>query len=766
MIQVLGAYGAKSYEKNSVCFKIADNTIIDAGNIFYDENFCKINTILLTHPHFDHICDIPFFLDNCYYKRKEPLTVYATKTSIEVLKNHIFNEKIWPDFNKIKLKNNLNFLQFKEIKPNDILYINGMKIEVIQAEHTIQTVGFIINDNTLITGDTYYNEELIRILKESNIQNLIIEVSFPSYLHKLAKTSKHLTPELLKNLLSSINKKINVFTYHLKPSYFNEIKNELELMNFKIHILNEGDILDTKKNILIPNRKLKEENLLEITNALSFEKNMLKILEKIVTYSRELTNADGGTLYIKSDDVKYLEFKVLQNESLNIFEKGNEITWKNVNLYDKNNKPNIQNVAALCALTGEIINLPDAYHAKNFNFDGTKKFDKMNNYKSESMLVIPLKNHEDEIIGVLQLINKKAEGKIVAFTKEDEKIIKTLAGAAAVSITKDKLIHDFEKLFHSFIKTIGIAIDRKSKHTIGHIRKVAELAEMIALQINRSGFKNIHYNKNELETIKIAGWLHDIGKITVPEYVLDKSSKLETLYDRINEIKLKFELYKKELEIKRLKKELSDNEYQNLISKADEYFQFLKKLNKGYEYVTDDKIRKLREISELTINNRPLLSDDEIKYLSVRKGTLTKEEFEIIKSHAKNGYEMLKEIYFPKKYKRVVDIAANHHEKLNGKGYPRGLSAKDLSVEERLMAIADIFEALSAKDRPYKEPKKLSEIFKILYFMAKNEEIDKDIVALILKTNLYLEYAKKELNPEQIDEIPEYILNYFLKEEK
>ena len=188
-------------------------------------------------------------------------------------------------------------------------------------------------------------------------------------------------------------------------------------------------------------------------------------------------------------------------------------------------------------------------------------------------------------------------------------------------------------------------------------------------------------------------------------------------------------------------------------------------LNKGQEFVTDDKLKKLTTIASLKINGKNILDDDEIKNLSIRKGTLTNEEFEIIKSHAKNGYEMLKEIYFPKKYKKVVEIAANHHEKLNCKGYPRGLCAKDLSIEERLMAVADIFEALSAKDRPYKEPKKLSEIFKILYFMCKDGEIDKEIVRIILKNNIHLKYAKDELNPEQIDEIPEDIINYFLSED-
>jgi hypothetical protein len=244
---------------------------------------------------------------------------------------------------------------------------------------------------------------------------------------------------------------------------------------------------------------------------------------------------------------------------------------------------------------------------------------------------------------------------------------------------------------------------------------------------------------------------------------MDKATKLEKGIDRIELIKYKFELLKKEYYIEYLENKLSKQEYEENIKKADNDFEFLKELNIGSEWISDEKLKRLEKIAHIKLGEGYLLSEDEFKNLSIRKGTLTEEERKIIESHASIGLKMLINLHFPKKYKRLPSIAANHHEKLNGKGYPRGLTAKQLSAEERILAIADIFEALTASDRPYKTPKKLSEVFKILYFMTKDNELDKNILRIIIKNKTYLEYAKEELYPEQIDEIPKDVLDYFLK---
>jgi HD-GYP domain-containing protein (c-di-GMP phosphodiesterase class II) len=375
------------------------------------------------------------------------------------------------------------------------------------------------------------------------------------------------------------------------------------------------------------------------------------------------------------------------------------------------------------------------------------------------MLVIPLKNHENEIIGVLQLINKYEDDKITTYNEKDEELVYLLASIAAVSLTKNKLIEDFEKLLSSLIQTIGMAIDEKSKYTGGHVQRVAKLALKIAKAVEKEKLKS--YSEDELKMIEIAGWLHDIGKIATPEYVMNKATKLNLFTDLIDYVKFKFDLAVKEKECEYLKGKISKEEFDNFKTKIENGFKLVKKLNKGSEFTSDDDLKELRELATIKINDIPLINEIEFKNLSVRKGTLTDEERKKIEEHALIGLKMLNKLHFPKKFKKLPEIAANHHEKLNCKGYPRGLCAKDLSLEERIMAVADIFEALSAADRPYKEPKKMSEIFKILYFMCKDNEIDKEIVKLLIKHKVYVEYAKEELKKEQLDEIPKELIEFF-----
>jgi HD-GYP domain-containing protein (c-di-GMP phosphodiesterase class II) len=754
-IEVLGSYGNKDKEKYSTCFKIDDSILIDAGNIINGvENLENIKHIFLTHSHFDHIVDIPFLIDLVYSKIKSPINIYGNKETIESLKNFIFNGKTWPEFQNINLINSYKkTIKFTEIEANKPIVINNIELIPFYVDHTVKTFGYLINKKFLISGDTALCKNLIDTINTYKPQHLILECSFPNKMEKLAKISKHMTPNDISKIINSLNYKPKIYIYHIKPAFKNKIEEELK--NSNVIILEDNIIIDEKKII---KRKNIKEILFEMIKELYSENNPINILEKVVTYARQLTNSDGGTIYTKTEDDKYLEFKIIQNETLNINQKENT-TWPKLPLYIEG-KENKEMVASLCALTGKIINIEDVYNAKEFNFEGTRKFDKNNNYRSKSMLVIPLRNHENEIIGVLQLINKKRDSNIIAYDKNDEKIISLLASIAAISITKNKLIEDFEKLLGSLIKTIGIAIDEKSKYTSKHVQNVAKLSLMIAKAIQKEGIKQ--YSKDELKMIEIAGWLHDIGKIAIPEYVMDKATKLEKLIDRIEVLKYKFKLLKKEYYIQYLEKKLSKEEYEKLLKKADDDFEFLKEINKGSEWVSDEKLNRLKEIAKIKIGDEPLLNEDEFENLSIRKGTLTDEEKKIIQSHAEIGLKMLQNLHFPKKYKRLPDIAGNHHEKLNGKGYPRGLTAKDLSAEERIMAIADIFEALSASDRPYKEPKKLSEIFKILYFMVKDNEIDKNIIRIMIKNNVYLKYAKESLKPEQIDEIPKEIMEYFL----
>lgn len=504
------------------------------------------------------------------------------------------------------------------------------------------------------------------------------------------------------------------------------------------------------------------ENLNKIGAALSAENNLDKLLEMILTQAKEFTNADGGTLYLKTDDEKFLKFTVVETTSLSIRMGGTfgEITWPPLKLYKDDGTQNNEMVAAMCALEGKLINIEDVYFAEGFNFEGTKKFDQGTGFRSKSMLVIPMKNYENEVIGVCQLINRQDSKtkEVVEFSKEDEKSALSLASQAAVAITNAKLINDLRLLLESFIKSIATAIDEKSPYTGGHVTKVAEITMMIAAKINEAQdgyFKEKKYSHDQLNELRIAALMHDVGKITTPEYVVDKSTKLETIYDRIKTIKTRIEVIKRDAEIEFLKNKITQSEYEQKLQELKSDSNFLEVCNIGGEFMSDDKIARVKLIAQKKWSENgeelPLLSENEILNLTIRKGTLTEDERQIINNHAKMSLEMLNKLPFPKKLRRIPEIAGAHHEKLNGKGYPLGLKAEQLSLESRILALADIFEALTACDRPYKDAKKMSEVVKIISFMVKDQELDAELVKFFYESGLHLEYAKKKLKPEQLD---------------
>lgn len=773
-IKVLGASGSKTKDTGTTSFQIYKNIIIDAGNVIsvLGENSIDIDHIFLTHSHSDHIIDLPFLIETFYEKRTKSLNIYAAKETIKSLKEHTFNNKIWPDFSQIKLLNSdKKAIVFHEIEENETLKFDTCEITPFHANHIEGSFGYEVIQNDLsgyiISGDTYINNEIAeRINNNDKINTLIIECSFPNKMKKLALDSLHLTPEMVNDTVTKINRNdVKVFLYHLKPLYLEEMIKEIDSTNILSNggkILNGGDIIhldtgDIESKMISAD---KFERIMEINLELSSELDKDKLFEMILSLTRELTHCEAGTLYIISKDQKYLDFKVVQNDPLNIFMGGtkSDLEWPSLPLYLEDGQSNNKMVATVCALENKIINIPDVYNEKAYDFEGTKKFDNMTGYNSKSMLVIPLVNHEKDVIGVLQLINKTEATKKVKFNEDDEKIIKALASQAAMALTNSWLINSLEDFLDSFITTIGHAIDAKSPHTMNHIANVEKISLLIAKAINEDEtiYKDVKYDKNLFQQIKIAAWMHDIGKISMPESIIDKSTKLHSLMDRIELIKERFEILKRDFEISYLKNEISKQEYENNLEQIHKDLKFLEEANIGGEFMDDEKIEEIERISNYTYlkngEKQEFLTQNEQYNLSIRKGTLTKEEKFIMNSHAKLSFEMLSKLPFPKKYGQVLNIAANHHEKLNGKGYPRGLSDKDLTLEDRIMILSDIFEALTASDRPYKDAKKLSEVFKILSFMAKDYEIDAQLLKFFHEHEVLKQYGRENLKPEQIDE--------------
>lgn len=527
------------------------------------------------------------------------------------------------------------------------------------------------------------------------------------------------------------------------------------------------------------------ERLNTIGVALSAERDNRRLLEMILLGAKEITNADGGTLYTVTDD-KQLKFEIMSNKTLNISmggTTGKEITFLPLPLYLADGSPNLTTVAAYATLNDKTVNIENAYEALSFDFSGTRKFDEKTGYHSQSFLTIPMKNHEAEVIGVLQLINAidPETKKIIPFSVSNQSLVESLASQAAVAMTNHNLIEGLKGLFESFVELIAEAIDQKSPYTGGHCRRVPELTMMLgqaAIDVKTGPLQDFTLNDQEFYELKIAGWLHDCGKVITPESVMDKPTKLSAIFDRITLIDQRFELLKKQAECNKLNKtielmqsEKSADVIQKNLTEIDRHFSeftqrcdadrdFLRKSNIGSEFMAPEDQQRVRDLAAIVIvdesgEEKTFLSQDEVYNLNITRGTLTAEERQIINNHIVVTINMLESLPYPKGLKRVPEYAGGHHERMDGKGYPRGLTREQMSIPARVMGIADIFEALTSKDRPYKKAKTLSESLFILGKMKIDNHIDPDLFDLFVREKIYLKYALQFLEPEQIDEVDE-----------
>ena len=506
------------------------------------------------------------------------------------------------------------------------------------------------------------------------------------------------------------------------------------------------------------------EMLNEIGIALSSEKNNQRVLELILNGARKLTHADGGTLYTLTEN-NALKFEIVSTDSLGIAmggTSGNEIKFAPIPLYI-NGEKNLSMVVTSAVWNDKTISIIDAYDAKGYDFTGTRKFDEKTGYRTTSLLTVPMKNHEGDIIGVLQLINSldPYTHEVGVFTREEQKLAESLASQAAVALTNKRLIEEQKALFEAFIKLIATAIDEKSPYTGGHCKRLPELTMMIAeaCDAEQDGpLAQFKMHEKDRYELMIAGWLHDCGKVTTPEYVIDKATKLETIYDRINTVDTRFEVLKRDLKIALLEKKINQQEYEDKIKKINEDCDFIQRFNVGGEFMSPENQQRVRDIAtyqwvDCKGNQTNFLTEDEVKNLTIAKGTLTPEERHIINNHMAVTIKMLDQLPFPKHLSNVPEYAGGHHERMDGRGYPRGLTREQMSWPARMMGMADIFEALSAQDRPYKVGKKLSECLTILGKMCLDKHIDPDIFNAFVKHKVYLKYAQQFVAAEQIDEV-------------
>jgi len=504
----------------------------------------------------------------------------------------------------------------------------------------------------------------------------------------------------------------------------------------------------------------------EIGVALSVERDLRALLERILLEARGFTRADAGTLYLRQGEE--LSFEIAQNDTLGTF------TGRRRGQVDVPPVPiNRDSASGYVAVTGEPLNVADVYdlHAE-LQFDGPKHYDQMTGYRTTSMLVVPMKDHEAQVIGVLQLINAAEPGnlQVIPFTAEDEALVQSLASQAAVAITNVRLIEEMEQLFESFLQVMATAIDARSPYTGGHIRRVAEMTMFVAEAVNacdEGALAGIRLDEDELKELRIAAWMHDIGKITTPEWVVDKPTKLTTIFDRIDLVRTRFGLIRAEAETAALRRRVAElecgaavpgkpeDETARQLGEIDADTAFLGQVNLPGEFMSDEDLQRLREIAGrkqyAAADGQPPLTDDELYNLSIRKGNLNDEEYKKIKDHAAMSLKMLGQIPFTRKLSRVPEIAGGHHEKLDGSGYPQGLKADQISLQARLLALVDIFESLSADDRPYRaKPMSRDTVLRILKEEVEFGHLDGDLLELFLKEKLYLrldELKAKEVQP-------------------
>lgn len=516
------------------------------------------------------------------------------------------------------------------------------------------------------------------------------------------------------------------------------------------------------------------QHLLNISIQLSSEENIDVLMEKVLVAAIDVASADAGSIYLVNAD-KELEFRTVINKTLSIHlggQSSEKITFPNIPLFI-DGEENKSAIVAHSANTGEVINVDDVYDELPFDFSAARKMDKNTGYRTKSMLTFPMRDHTKEIIGVIQLINAVESGHIIPFSKKTERKILSFASLGAIALTNRSLIRDMEQLFEAFAQTIAGAIDAKSPHTGGHCKRVPDLTLMIADAVNKTNkgaLSSFNMTPEDRYQLGIAGWLHDCGKIGTPDHIMEKSKKLETVFDRIKYVTAKLEIASRDIEIKHQKKIINAlksgktvevSQLERIEEVAQKQLKldlaFLQKINIGGEFLTDEQSANITTIANrysicLDGIQQPLLCNDEISNLNIKRGTLNDEERFIIQQHMTITQDILEALPFPKHLSKVTEYALGHHERMDGKGYPRGLTKDQMSVPARAMAIADIFEALSAADRPYKQAKPVSECLKIMGNLVEQQHLDGDLFTVFVCEKVYEDYINKFANPEQLDE--------------
>ena len=470
------------------------------------------------------------------------------------------------------------------------------------------------------------------------------------------------------------------------------------------------------------------KRILDIAVSLTAEKNYSKLLEKVISECMEITNCDAGTLYILNEDK--LDFMILRNNTMNVYEGGNGEPIKTMPPVVLDEKY----VCAYSAINKKTINVRDVYEDSSFDWQGPRRYDSFSGYHTESMLVVPLIDHDDKVIGVLQLINAQdAEGKTIGFSKDSETIVFSISSEAAISLSNMILLKQLRDMLYSFVSSLTTAIDQRTPYNANHSYNVAKYCNGFAQYLMREKKARTDFEyitDSEREQLVLAALVHDVGKLITPLEIMNKPDRLDR---RLPIMEIRWKLLKALIKL-----DLADN-----IITSDKYSTLSEQFEKGIElirtsntagFLSEETRNDIKALKDLCVTDRStgekveFITDEELHEMMIVKGTLTEEERKIIEMHVVYTDRILSKISFQDNFKLVRKFAAAHHEYLDGTGYPNGLTAKDLPLEVRIMTIADIYDSLTADDRPYKKALPVPKALSILSSMADEGKLDKDLV--------------------------------------
>ncbi len=524
------------------------------------------------------------------------------------------------------------------------------------------------------------------------------------------------------------------------------------------------------------------EQLLAIGTALSCTSNLSGLLNLILYKSREITCSDAGSVYLvdNSTEKPTLIFKTSQNDYLG-----------KTTLEEFTIPLTANSLAGYVALTGESLNIPDAYAIpENVPYRMNQDFDKSIPYYTRSVLVLPMQDQEGETIGVLQLINRKINAHVSLtpqtarevtqpYSLWEEQIIRSLASQAAISIERSQLQTSIENLFEGFVKASVKIIEARDPTTSGHSERVAELTVRMAEEVNQVGAGNLgswYFNSRQIQEVRYAALLHDFGKVSIPEQVLNKrkklhASQLQIIHQRFTIVKQALQVQCAEAKFRYLVEHPSayqshrhltsdscsqcayveqlEADLERAIAQLDTYWELVVKMNKPdldqnrrFQALAEETLWQLTELTKYTYQGmdgkiKPLLTPGEIQQLMVATGNLTPQERHKIQAHVSHTYDFLRQIPWTKYLRDVPKIAYAHHEKLNGGGYPQGLVGTEIPMQTQILTIADIYDALTAADRPYKRRLDLRTAINILWSEAQKNHINQDLVELFVDRQVF-----------------------------